>query len=170
MHVQLQIRLAFQIKVVLHRPDWLARQLDDAVIGYLKKDTPSWPLATSAALDHLLDAQLQVNWPMALTALVDQIHPVHAEWIPASCSVGYYWSLEQSEWATDVVFRSAAAWRLCVPGWCIMGSRYSAAGRAAVPAAEGPGAGWRARPLRRRGGQRPEASPRGCADQARLRA
>ena len=53
--------------------------------------------------------QLQVNWPIALNELVDQFHPVHAEWIPASCPVGYYWSVEQSEWATDVVFRSAAA-------------------------------------------------------------
>src|SRR5271165_423267 len=43
-------------------------------------------------------------------------------------------------------------------------------GRVALPAAESPGTGWRARPLRRGGGQRPEASPRGGADQARLRA
>ena len=57
----------------------------------------------------LLDAQLQVNWPIALNELVGQFHPVHAEWMPASCPVGYYWSVEQSEWATDVVFRSAAA-------------------------------------------------------------
>ena len=38
MHVRLQTRLPFQIKVVLNGRDWLARQLDAAGIGYLKKD------------------------------------------------------------------------------------------------------------------------------------
>ena len=38
MHVRLQTWLPFQIKVVLNGRDWLARQLDAAGIGYLKKD------------------------------------------------------------------------------------------------------------------------------------
>ena len=44
-----------------------------------------------------------------MNELVGQFHPVHAEWMHASWPVGYYWSVEQSEWATDVVFRSATA-------------------------------------------------------------
>ena len=59
--------------------------------------------------EALLDARLLVNWPIALNELVGQFHPVHAEWMHASWPVGYYWSVEQSEWATDVVFRSATA-------------------------------------------------------------
>ena len=80
-----------------------------AGIGYLKKDNTFVALDDFGRAQALLDAQLQVNWPIALNELVDQFHPVHAEWMPASCPVGYYWSVEQSEWATDVVFRSAAA-------------------------------------------------------------
>jgi len=109
MHVRLQTWLPFQIKVVLNGHDWLARQLDAAGIGYLKKDNTFVALDDFGRAQALLDAQLQVNWPIALNELVGQFHPVHAEWMPASCPVGYYWSVEQSEWATDVVFRSAAA-------------------------------------------------------------
>src|SRR5262249_6451617 len=39
--------------------------------------------------------------------MVDQFHPVHAQWLPPWFG-GDYWSVEQSEWATDVVFRCAA--------------------------------------------------------------
>jgi hypothetical protein len=108
MHVRLQSWLPFQIKVVLNGRDWLAQQLDVAGIGYLKKDNTFVAVDDFDRAQALLDAQLQVNWPMALDELVGQFHPVHAEWITASYPVGYYWSVEQSEWATDVVFSSAA--------------------------------------------------------------
>ena len=85
------------------------RQLDDAGIGYLKKDNTFVDVDDFRGAQSLFDSQLQVNWPLALNEFVEQFHPVHAEWMPASCPVGYYWSVEQSEWATDVVFRSAAA-------------------------------------------------------------
>jgi len=108
MHLRLQTWLPFQIKVVLNGRDWLARQLDAEKIGYLKKDNCFVAVDDFARAQALLEAQLQVNWPIALNELVAQFHPVHAEWIPAAAAMDYYWSVEQSEWATDVVFRSAA--------------------------------------------------------------
>ena len=79
-----------------------------AGIGYLKRDNAFVALDDFARAQALLDAQLQVNWPLALEEFVGQFHPTHAAWMPASCPLSYYWSVEQSEWATDVVFRSAA--------------------------------------------------------------
>ena len=108
MHVRLQTWLPFPIKVVLNGRDWLARQLDAAGIGYLKKDNAFVALDDFERAQALLDAQLQVNWPMALDELVRRLHPVHAEWMPATFPVSYYWSVEQSEWATDVVFAAPA--------------------------------------------------------------
>jgi hypothetical protein len=107
MHVRLQTWVPFPIKVVLNGRDWLARQLDDAGIGYLKKDNTFLAVDDFARAQALLDAQLAVNWPTALGELVDGFHPVHAEWISREAAVAYYWSVEQSEWATDVVFRRA---------------------------------------------------------------
>jgi len=107
MHLRLQTWLPFPIKVVLNGRDWLAQQLDVAEIGYLQKDNTFIALDDFERAQALLDAQLQVNWPLVLNELVDQFHPVHGLWLPP-WSEGYYWSVEQSEWATDVVFRSAA--------------------------------------------------------------
>jgi hypothetical protein len=108
MHVRLQTWLPFPIKVVLNGRDWLARQLDAAGIGYLKKDNAFVALDDFERAQALLDAQLRVNWPMALDELVRRLHPVHAEWMPAAFPVSYYWSVEQSEWATDLVFGTPA--------------------------------------------------------------
>jgi len=115
MHVRVQTWVPFQVKIVLNGRDWLARQLDAAGIGYLKKDNTFLALDDFAGAQALLEAQLRVNWPMALDALVSRFHPVHAEWMPAAARVPYYWSVEQSEWATDVVFRSPAALQAVYP-------------------------------------------------------
>jgi hypothetical protein len=106
MHLRLQTWMPFQVKIVLNGRDWLARQLDAAGIGYLKKDNTFVALDDYRRAQALLDAQLRVNWPLTLDELVRQLHPVHAEWMPASFPVSYYWSVEQSEWATDLVFGS----------------------------------------------------------------
>ena len=108
MHVRVQTWVPFQVKVVLNGRDWLARQLDAAGIGYLKKDNTFIAIEDFRRAQALLDGQLQVAWPILLDELVRRFHPVHAEWMPASYPIGYYWSVEQSEWATDVVFRAPA--------------------------------------------------------------
>jgi hypothetical protein len=108
MHVRVQTWVPFQVKIVFNGRDWLARQLDAAGIGYLKKDNTFIAVDDFARAQALLEAQLQINWPLILDELVRRFHPVHAEWMPASYPIGYYWSVEQSEWATDVVFGSPA--------------------------------------------------------------
>lgn len=107
-HVRVQTWVPFQVKIVFNGRDWLARQLDAAGIGYLKKDNTFIAIDDFAQAQALLEAQLPINWPLILDELVRRFHPVHAEWMPASYPIGYYWSVEQSEWATDVVFRSPA--------------------------------------------------------------
>ena len=61
MHVRLQTWLPWQIKVCLNGRDWLARQLDGAGIGYLKKDNAFTYIEDFAAAQALLDEQLQVR-------------------------------------------------------------------------------------------------------------
>ena len=115
MHVRVQTWMPFRVKVVLNGRDWLARQLDAAGIGYLKKDNTFITIEDFVRAQALLHAQLRVNWPMALGELVSRFHPVHAQWMPAGSREPYYWTVEQSEWATDVVFRSPAALRALYP-------------------------------------------------------
>lgn len=107
MHVRVQTWVPFPVKIAFNGRDWLARQLDAAGIGYLKKDNTFLAIDDFPHAQALLMAQVQVNWPLVLDELVRQFHPVHAQWMPASWP-GYYWSVEQSEWATDGVFGSPA--------------------------------------------------------------
>jgi hypothetical protein len=153
MHIRVQTWVPFRVKIVFNGRDWLARQLDAAGIGYLKKDNTFMVVEDFPRAQALFDDQLRVNWPLVLDELVRQFHPVHAEWIPASFPVAYYWSVEQSEWATDVVFGSPAELQALYPR--LVASRdhhVLQPGRAAVLAAEGPGAGWGAWTVRRGGG------------------
>jgi hypothetical protein len=61
-----------------------------------------------AQAQHLLNTQVEANWDGLLTDLVRRVHPVHERRF-AGMPIPYYWSLEESEWATDVMFRSPAA-------------------------------------------------------------
>ena len=61
-----------------------------------------------AQAQALFDQQLQAHWPELLDGLAQMVNPAHAE-IFAQRPRPYYWSVDQSEWASDVMFRSRAA-------------------------------------------------------------
>jgi hypothetical protein len=84
----------------------LARQLDAEGIGYLKKDNAFVAIDDFNRAQALLDEQLKVNWPLVLDTLVREIHPVHAERFGLPHPEPYYWTVDQSEWATDLIFDS----------------------------------------------------------------
>jgi hypothetical protein len=104
MHLRLQTWLPQKIQVCLNGRDWLARQLDAEGIGYLKKDNAFVAIEDFGCAQALLDEQLKVNWPLVLDELVREFHPVHAERFGLPQSRPYYWTAEQTEWATDVIF------------------------------------------------------------------
>jgi hypothetical protein len=106
MHVRLQTWLPQKIHICLNGRDWLARQLDAQGIGYLKKDNAFVALDDFSRAQALLDEQLTVNWPLALDALVREFHPVHVQRFGSVDLQPYYWTTDQSEWATDVIFKS----------------------------------------------------------------
>jgi hypothetical protein len=54
-----------------------------------------------------LDEQVCFNWEQALGELSRQVNPALKQ-IIGGYRIGYYWSLDQSEWATDVMFRQGA--------------------------------------------------------------
>jgi hypothetical protein len=108
MHARLQTWFPFTIHVCLNGREWLARQLDTAGIGYRRRENCFIDLADPARAQQLCDAQLKTHWKTVFHRLLRRIHPTHAE-IFREHPIEYYWSLEESEWATDVMFRSAAA-------------------------------------------------------------
>src|SRR5579859_1422602 len=91
MHVRLQTWLPFPIKICLNGRDWLAQQLDAERIAYSKKDNTFVALSDFERAQALFDQQLQVNWPEVLDQLMQLFHPTHAQWVPPSYPLSYYW-------------------------------------------------------------------------------
>jgi hypothetical protein len=105
MFVRLQTWFPFEIQVYLNGRDWLARQLDREGLSYRRSDNKflwveDWPRA-----QELLHQQLETSWPTVLDELQRAVHPLHPGHL-GRFPVAYNWTVFQSEWATDVAFRS----------------------------------------------------------------
>jgi hypothetical protein len=108
LHLRLQTWFPFALHLCLNGRLWLARQLDQHHIGYVQRENCFTWLADTARAQALAHAQLQNHWPTLLQPLVEQCHP-HAAELCRPLALSYYWSVSESEYATDVMFRSPAA-------------------------------------------------------------
>jgi hypothetical protein len=116
MHVRIPTWLPFGVKLCLNGREWMCRALDRAGIGYTRRDNCLTRVSDVDAAQAVLDAQLKTDWPALLDRLVSRSHPA---WKTATATapvlkldgapLDYYWSLEQSEWASDLMFRDAAS-------------------------------------------------------------
>jgi hypothetical protein len=113
-----QVRLAtwfpFDCHVMLNGREWLARQLDQAGIGYLRRDNCLLNTDCTQA-QRCADAQPRLRWAGQLHRLLRRVHPLHAEFFRGEGWVDYYWTSEQTEWATDVLFRRDETLRRLYP-------------------------------------------------------
>jgi hypothetical protein len=108
MHGRLQTWFPFNIQVCLNGREWPARQMDEAQLHYQRKDNCfSW-IEDIAKAQKLMDRQLQTPWPGRLDEFAGLLNPAHDE-IFKNFPLHYYWSVMQSEWATDVMFRTSQA-------------------------------------------------------------
>jgi len=104
--VRLQTYFPFHVHVVMNGREWLARQLDLLKIGYVRRDNCFIEIADMARAQKLMDQQPRQDWRGQLSRLLRRVHPLHTEFFKAA-PVDYYWTSEQTEWATDVLFRDA---------------------------------------------------------------
>jgi hypothetical protein len=104
MHIRLQTWFPFQVQVWINGREWLACTLDRNRIAYQRRDNCFPWIATVERAQQLMNAQLAIQWPFALDLLRAQAHPIHDQMF-APWTFDYYWSVYQSEWATDVMFR-----------------------------------------------------------------
>ncbi len=108
LHLRLQTWFPFAIHLCLNGRHWLARQLDEARVGYVQRENCFTWIEDTARAQALARAQLQSPWPAMLQPLVEQCHP-HAAELCRPLALSYYWSVTESEYATDVMFKSPAA-------------------------------------------------------------
>jgi hypothetical protein len=107
-HLRLQTWLPFSIHVCVNGREWLARELRQRKIGFEQRDNCFVWIKNIAAAQSLADRQLRTDWSGLLDGLRRMFHPVH-ETLFGEQPLEIYWSAEETEWATDVMFRSRAA-------------------------------------------------------------
>jgi hypothetical protein len=115
-YLRLQTWAPFTIHVGFNGREWLARQLAAKGIGFEQRDNCFVDVADPRRAQALLDGQLRTNWTRLLNGLLRQVHPAHASLFGAR-PLDYYWSAEETEWATDVLFRSRDALARRHPRW-----------------------------------------------------
>lgn len=112
--VRMQTWFPWNIHIVINGREWLARQMDDAGLRYQRRDNCFAWVEDFAAAQKLLDHQLRLDWVRHLTRLLDQA-PVGWRGLLTPWELEPYWSAEQSEWATDIAFRSGSALQRLYP-------------------------------------------------------
>lgn len=108
LHLRLQTWFPFALHACLNGRHWLGRQLDQAGIDYVQRENCFPWIQDLAQAQALARAQLQSHWPALLQPLVEQCHP-HAAELCRPLALSYYWSVSESEYATDVMFKTPAA-------------------------------------------------------------
>jgi hypothetical protein len=121
----------------------LARQLARAGIAYEQRGNCFLHVDDPGFAQDLLDQQLQTNWSQRLDELLAQAHPLHTE-LAKPLGQRYYWSVSESEFATDVCFKDMASLAKLYPQFLHHGIRsFSSAdvlrflGKRAVQACQG---------------------------------
>lgn len=114
MSARIQTWFPFQVQVYLNGREWLAQQMNRTGIQYSRQENCFPWVEDYVRAQALMDEQLQTDWPRELGGIAQQLNPLQEEMFkqfPAS----YYWSVIESEWATDVGFSGGVELRRLFP-------------------------------------------------------
>lgn len=105
MYGRIQTWLPCSIQIGMNGREWLAKQMDRAGIAYRKVDNAFPWIEDVPRAQALMDQMRRLHWSSVLGNVAQQLNPVQ-EQILHGYRCSYYWTLYQSEWATDVMFDS----------------------------------------------------------------
>ena len=108
MNARIQTWFPFNVQICINGREWLSREMDRAGIGYERRDNCFARIDDVAKAQKLMDRQLEIAWPKELARIARMLNPAHRA-IFEVMPIDYYWSVYQSEWATDAMFEDAAA-------------------------------------------------------------
>jgi hypothetical protein len=106
MHIRLQTWLPFNIQVCLNGRRWLGNKLRQAGIPFVQHDNTFTEIADLPRAQQFMDQLMRRDFAAYLNSLIKAINPLvrHPEW---KLPNGYYWSFQEVEMATDVMFQNA---------------------------------------------------------------
>jgi hypothetical protein len=105
LNVRLQTWFPFTVHVVINGREWLGQQLLRKGIAFERRDNCFVDMADVSRAQRIMDRQLKTDWTRLLDRLLRQVHPTHRTLFGKE-RLHYYWSADETEWATDVMFRS----------------------------------------------------------------
>jgi hypothetical protein len=114
MHVRLQTWVPFTIQVCINGREWLANRMQRTGIKFTRRENCFTAIEDLPAAQKLMDSLATRSWARVLNALARPVNP----WINPKAGLdlnGYYWSIREGEYATDVMFRDAEALRAVYP-------------------------------------------------------
>lgn len=106
-HLRLQTWFPFTMHVCLNGREWLCRDLDRSGSPYVRRDNCLVAVQDVPLAQQLLSAQLETDWQRLFEELTGWAFPAHKTLLGGE-PMHYYWSADDTEWATDVMFRSSS--------------------------------------------------------------
>jgi hypothetical protein len=106
LNARIQTWFPFRMQVCLNGREWLARQMEESGLRYLRQDNCFPWIEDFPRAQQLMDEQLSTDWTQALEGIRAILNPIHDQ-IFQHFHVNYYWTTYASEWAMDLRFRKA---------------------------------------------------------------
>jgi hypothetical protein len=107
MHVRLQTWFPFAMQVCVNGREWLARKMQRAGLGFTQQDNCFTWIEKPRKAQSWMDQFTERRWAQWLNRWAARAIP----WLESPDGRhlrGYYWTVRQAEFATDVMFRDAA--------------------------------------------------------------
>jgi len=104
MYVRVQTWFPYTIQVYVNGHDWLARRMQKKRIGFCQRDNCFTQLDSAKRAQQLADQFCRLPWVRQLGQWARLYNPILRE--PWLQKLSYYWTIQQAEYATDVLFAS----------------------------------------------------------------
>lgn len=114
MHVRIQSWFPLTIQIYVNGHDWLARQMTKRGISYRQVDNAFVELGDAKATQKLADKFVNLPWPRLLDVFAKRVNPLLSDVLKGA---GYYWVMDQAEFATDVLFPDGSTLKPLFESW-----------------------------------------------------
>jgi hypothetical protein len=107
LHIRLQTWFPFTLQVCLNGREWLGRHLTRLRLAHTRVDNCVTAVSDVALAQQQLDQLTTRRWARLLRQLAERVNPLVQRGARLSLR-SYYWSLQESEFASDVLFHRPA--------------------------------------------------------------
>jgi len=105
MHVRIQTWFPFQIQIYINGREWLSKQLDRKGIDYKRYENSFLQIDDIKAAQKIADKLVNANIAKIFDSISKRINTMLPN-VKKAFGNGYYWVLDQGEFATDVMFKN----------------------------------------------------------------